>query len=161
MLRAGPSDCAFSAAGLYDLCLSLAVTGPVVGNDVGADGKPLVVITAANQGGKSAFLRSVGLAQLMMQAGMFAATTSLRASVCHGLFTHYKGEEDASMTSGKLDEERASRPGPVPAGRAATRWPADVPARRGDSLPTSHGKDVYESVFGDSSHRAVRSQPQP
>jgi DNA mismatch repair ATPase MutS len=31
----------------------------------------LVMITGANQGGKSTFLRSVGIAQLMMQAGMF------------------------------------------------------------------------------------------
>jgi hypothetical protein len=101
------ADCAFSAAGLYDPCLSLAVTGQVVGNGVDADGTPLVMITGANQGGKSTFLRSVGLAQLMMQSGMFAAASSLRASVCHGLFTHYKREEDAGMTSGKLDEELA------------------------------------------------------
>jgi DNA mismatch repair ATPase MutS len=38
---------------------------------------------------------------------MFAAATALRASVCRGLFTHYKREEDATMTSGKLDEELA------------------------------------------------------
>jgi DNA mismatch repair ATPase MutS len=77
----------------------------VVGNDVQADGKDLVIITGANQGGKSTFLRSVGLAQLMMQCGMFVAAEAHEASVCHGLFTHYKREEDASMTSGKLDEE--------------------------------------------------------
>ena len=43
----------------------------VVGNDLDADGKSLVMITGANQGGKSTFLRSVGLAQLMTQGGMF------------------------------------------------------------------------------------------
>ena len=42
-----------------------------MGNDVDADGKSLVMITGANQGGKSTFLRSVGLAQLMTQCGMF------------------------------------------------------------------------------------------
>ncbi len=99
------SEGAFSATGLYDPCLSLTITGTVTGNDVGADGKGLVVITGANQGGKSTFLRSAGLAQLMMQSGMFVAATSLRASVCRGLFTHYKRAEDATMTSGKLDEE--------------------------------------------------------
>jgi DNA mismatch repair ATPase MutS len=98
---------AFSAAGLYDPCLALTVSTPVIGNDVSAGGASLTVITGANQGGKSTFLRSVGLAQLMMQSGMFAAAAALRASVCPAVFTHYKREEDATMTSGKLDEELA------------------------------------------------------
>ncbi len=100
-------ELAFAAEELYDVSLALTVDQPVVVNDVNADGRSLVMITGANQGGKSTFLRSVGLAQLMMQAGMFVAAGSLRASVCDGVFTHYKREEDASMQSGKLDEELA------------------------------------------------------
>jgi hypothetical protein len=96
---------ALTATGLYDPSLTLTMEQPVVGNDVDADGKSLVMITGANQGGKSTFLRSVGLAQLMAQCGMFAAAESLRLSVCNGLFTHYKREEDEAMESGKLDEE--------------------------------------------------------
>ena len=95
----------FSAAGLYDVSLALATEGQVVGNDIQADGKDLVIITGANQGGKSTFLRSVGQAQLMMQSGLFAPARAYRADVSSGLFTHYRREEDASMTSGKLDEE--------------------------------------------------------
>jgi DNA mismatch repair ATPase MutS len=76
-----------------------------VGNDVDAEGKSLVMITGANQGGKSTFLRSVGLAQLMLQSGMFVAADSFGADVCNGIFTHDKREEDAAMESGKLDEE--------------------------------------------------------
>ena len=72
-----------------------------------ADGKSLVMITGANQGGKSTLLRSLGLAHLMMQSGMFVGAQSFRASVCAGVFTHYKREEDATMRSGKLDEELA------------------------------------------------------
>lgn len=98
---------AMSAVGLSDACLALSAPEPVTGNDVDADGKALVIITGANQGGKSTFLRSVGLAQLMMQSGMFVAAESFTASVCSGLYTHYKRAEDASMTSGKLDEELA------------------------------------------------------
>ena len=42
---------------------------------------------------------------------MILGAESYRSALCSGLFTHYQGEEDASMTSGKLDEElaRASR----------------------------------------------------
>ncbi len=94
-----------SCVGLGDVCLVLNRSGPVVGNDLNADGKQLVVITGANKGGKSTFLRSVGLAQLMMQAGLFVAAESFTADLCRSLFTHYKREEDATMESGKFDEE--------------------------------------------------------
>ncbi len=94
-----------SARGLYDASLALSLDARTVGNDVAADGQRLVMITGANQGGKSTFLRSVGLAQLMMQAGMFVAAESFAASVSTGVFTHFKREEDATMEMGKLDEE--------------------------------------------------------
>lgn len=94
-----------SFKGLYDACLSLSMEQRVVGNDVNADGKDLVMITGANQGGKSTFLRSIGLAQLMMQSVMFVPAESFSANLCDGLFTHYKREEDIAMKSGKLDEE--------------------------------------------------------
>ncbi len=96
-----------SFTGLYDVCLALTMKRRVVGNDVNADGKDLVVITGANQGGKSTFLRSIGLAQLMMQCGMFVPAESFCANTCAGLFTHYRREEDTAMKSGKLDEELA------------------------------------------------------
>jgi DNA mismatch repair ATPase MutS len=96
-----------SAEGLYDPCLALKAGRAVVGNDLNADGKRLVVVTGANRGGKSTFLRSVGVAQLMMQCGMFVAARRFDASLCEHLFTHYKREEDATMLSGKLDEELA------------------------------------------------------
>jgi MutS domain V len=94
-----------SASGLYDVSLALISPSEVMGNDVAADSKKLVMITGANQGGKSTFLRSVGQAQLMMQAGMFVGAEHLGANTVSGIFTHYKREEDATMESGKLDEE--------------------------------------------------------
>jgi len=98
---------ALSFKGLYDVTLALNLEQRVVGNDLDAHTKDLVIITGANQGGKSVFLRSIGLAQLMMQCGMFAPAESFSASICDGLFTHYRREEDAGMRSGKLDEELA------------------------------------------------------
>jgi hypothetical protein len=98
-------EISFAARDLYDACLVFHLGSPVIGNDVEADGKQLVLVTGANEGGKSTFLRSVGLAQLMLQAGMFAPAEELRANVCAGVFTHFKREEDATMTRGKLDEE--------------------------------------------------------
>jgi MutS domain V len=104
-LPAAAEERRLSFHGLYDVCLALKVAQRVVGNDADGDGKDLVIVTGANQGGKSTFLRSVGLAQLMMQSGMFAPAEVFSANLCAGLFTHYKREEDPGMKSGKLDEE--------------------------------------------------------
>lgn len=90
---------------LYDVCLALNMKGNIVGNKLKAQNNNLVIITGANQGGKSTFLRSLGLAQIMMQCGMFVAADSFSANVCDGIFTHYRRQEDSTMKSGKLDEE--------------------------------------------------------
>jgi DNA mismatch repair ATPase MutS len=104
-LPVAPGEHSHTFRGLYDVCLALTMKRGVVGNDVSASEKDLVIITGANQGGKSTFLRSIGLAQVMMQCGMFVAAESFCANICESLFTHYKRQEDASMKSGKLDEE--------------------------------------------------------
>ncbi len=96
-----------TARGVYDVSLALTLDAGVTANDLDADGKAMVMITGANQGGKSTLLRSLGVAQLMMQSGMFVAAQAFSADVRDRVFTHYKREEDAGMQSGKLDEELA------------------------------------------------------
>jgi DNA mismatch repair ATPase MutS len=100
-------ECLIHAQGLYDLSLSLSMEGRTVGNDLKADRERLVMITGANRGGKTTFLRSVGLAQLLMQCGAFVPAERYRAGVCSAIFTHFKREEDAAMRFGKLEEELA------------------------------------------------------
>jgi DNA mismatch repair ATPase MutS len=102
---AGAGERKLSFARLYDVCLALSAGKKVVGNDLNADRKSLCIVTGANTGGKSTFLRSVGLAQLMLQAGMFVGAGAFSAEIGAGLFTHYRREEDATMESGKWDEE--------------------------------------------------------
>ena len=104
-ILAGLEERRFACRSLYDVCLAISMNKAVVGNDVEGNGKDLIVITGANQGGKSTFLRSVGLAQMMMQSGLFVGAEAFGANIVRGVFTHYKREEDTSMTSGKFDEE--------------------------------------------------------
>ncbi len=94
----------YSCTGLRDVSFSL-ILDEVISNDLDADGKNLVIITGANQGGKSTFLRSIGMAQLMMQCGMFVVANSFRSNIFRGLFTHYRREEDVTMEHGKFEEE--------------------------------------------------------
>lgn len=106
--RPDPADAGetgFACRGLADAALTLRMGRRAVGNDVEAAGRPLVIVTGANRGGKSTFLRSLGQAQLMLQAGMFVCADAFRAALTDGLFTHFKREEDSSMKSGKFDEE--------------------------------------------------------
>lgn len=103
----GTDVLALSYQGIYDVALALRAEERVIGNAANADGKSLVMITGANSGGKSTLLRSIGQAQLMLQAGMFVGAETFRANVSQGLFTHFIREEDETMTSGKLDEEIA------------------------------------------------------
>ena len=95
-----------SFSGLYDPALALSMEGKIVSNDLDGDGSDIVIITGANTGGKSTFLRSVGIAHLTMQAGMFVPAETFSSEICDGVITHYKREEDATMESGKWDEER-------------------------------------------------------
>lgn len=95
----------YSFSKMYDICLALKMKSKVIGNDLVANNKSLFIITGANQGGKSTFLRSVGVAQLMMQSGLFVPAESFTSNICEELYTHFKREEDRTMKSGKLDEE--------------------------------------------------------
>ena len=95
----------FSFTGLYDICLALRLGGKIIPNELDAGNRKLIIISGANRGGKSTFLRSIGLAQLMMQCGMFVAAGFYECEVSDGIFTHFKKEEDAEMRMGKLDEE--------------------------------------------------------
>jgi len=95
-------------SGLYDVGLMLTSDSNIVSNNLDGNGKNLFVITGTNRGGKSTFLKSIGQAQLMMQAGMFVASENFSGSMVTGLFTHFKHEEDKTMERGKFDDELSS-----------------------------------------------------
>lgn len=90
---------------LMEFCMAVYRGQIPVGNDCDVDGKRLLVITGANQGGKSTFLRSVGIAQIMMQCGMPVCAKSFVSGIFPHFFTHFTRREDSAMNSGRLDEE--------------------------------------------------------
>lgn len=92
---------------LRDTSLALNMNEITVGNSVNANDKELIIISGANQRGKSSFLRSIGIAQITMQSGCFVSASEFESELCPGLFTHYKREEDPTMSGGKFDEELA------------------------------------------------------
>lgn len=102
-----PRSHALTGRGLVDPGLALRTGHPPVGNNLSADCKHLILLTGANQGGKSTLLRAIGLAQLMFDAGLFVTADSFRSSPSSGVFTHYRREEDPALRYGKFDAELA------------------------------------------------------
>lgn len=98
---------ALQAEALADAALLLRRGAPVVVNDLDADGIRLLVVTGANQGGKSTFLRSLGLAELLMAAGLPVPARTYRAAVARRVFSPFSREEDEGLRRAKLDEELA------------------------------------------------------
>lgn len=97
----------FKFRGLYDLSLACYNREKPVSNDLETLDMKLFIITGANQGGKSTYLRSIGIAQLMMQCGMFVPAKYYCSKLFKGIFSHFTRREDTAMNSGKLDEELA------------------------------------------------------
>ncbi len=90
---------------LYDVSLVYRNKAAVVGNTLTAENKNLYIVTGANQGGKTTFLRSFGQAQLMAQCGLPVGAKAYTAPYRRAVFTHFRQEEDRFLKSGKLDKE--------------------------------------------------------
>ena len=97
-------DAELATSGLVPLNLAVRSGRRPVGNNL-AGPLTLAVITGANQGGKTTFLRSLGIAQLLLQAGVFVPATHFRASLAGAVHTHFRRAEDEELRSGKLDAE--------------------------------------------------------
>jgi hypothetical protein len=94
-----------NAESLYELSIAMSNQNGAVSNNLDLNGKHCIIITGADLGGKSTFLRSVGQSQLMMQCGMPVAAKSYSAPVAASICTHFLREEDRAMKNGKLNEE--------------------------------------------------------
>lgn len=90
---------------LYDVALVIQKHGMVDGNEIDSYGTKLYLISGANQGGKTTFLRSLGQAQIMGQLGIIVGAEEFEFPIRNHIYTHFKKEEDKDIKSGKLDEE--------------------------------------------------------
>ena len=63
------------------------------------------VLTGPNRGGKTTYVRAVGLAYLLFQAGLYVPAARARMSPVDRICTHFPGQEGATPGRGRLDEE--------------------------------------------------------
>jgi DNA mismatch repair protein MutS len=78
----------------------------VVPNDIGhsAD-QNMFVITGPNNGGKTTYVRTVGLVQLMAQKGLFVTAESAEVSFVDGIYTHFVSPDDITKGEGRYRNE--------------------------------------------------------
>jgi hypothetical protein len=94
-----------TAHGLYDAGLALDNRTAAVPSDLDTRDAPLVLVTGANRGGKSTFLRALGIAALLARSGCYAPAGDYTVPLHPSIVTHFRREEDAELASGKFDEE--------------------------------------------------------
>ncbi len=99
----------FVARGLYNPCVAVKVDDEIITNDLDFDKNNalIYVLTGPNRGGKSVITCAMGLAQAMMQLGMFVPADSATMSICDGIFTHFPTGADDTIDKGRLGEECA------------------------------------------------------
>lgn len=98
----------FIASELYNPCVALKVDDEIVSNDVEfKDDVMIFVLTGPNRGGKSVITCAIGLAQAMLQLGMFVPATNATISIADGIYTHFPTGADDTIDKGRLGEECA------------------------------------------------------
>lgn len=98
----------FVANEIYNPCVALKVDDEIITNDVEfKDDIMIFVLTGPNRGGKSVITCAIGLAQAMLQLGMFVPATSAEISIADGIYTHFPTGADDTIDKGRLGEECA------------------------------------------------------
>lgn len=103
---ASPADKAFTVTSLYNPVLAEIKDILPVANDIDfAPGGEILILTGINQGGKTTFLRSVGLCQALFQLGWPVPAETARISPVDRIVTVFSHEEDTRLQHGKLGQE--------------------------------------------------------
>lgn len=85
---------------------SVKLADELVVNDVEMnDFARIFIVTGPNHGGKTSFTRSVGISQVLFQAGLYIPGTSAEISPADWIFTHFQREEQLGLDKSRLSLE--------------------------------------------------------
>jgi hypothetical protein len=93
----------------FDLALATRMgrrRGSLVTNDIELrEGERLIVVTGANQGGKTTFSRTFGQLHWLAELGLPVPGESASLFAFDTIYTHYERQEDVMSLRGKLEDE--------------------------------------------------------
>ena len=102
------SEKSFSAKGLFNPRVALAIEDEIVTNDLAFDENAgIYVLSGPNRGGKSVITVALGAAQAMCQLGLPIPADECVISPVSGIFTHFPEGADDTIDKGRLGEECA------------------------------------------------------
>ena len=94
----------FCEANIYNL--NHTEKRSVVPNDIALDENAgFYILTGANNGGKTTFVRALGICQVMAQAGLYVPAAKCEISVCDCVYTHFPKEEQKGIDSSRFTTE--------------------------------------------------------
>lgn len=77
----------------------------VVGNDYYGTSDHMYLISGVNQGGKTTFIKSLGLSLIFAQSGLPICAKEANLPIINSFISHFPKGEDNRLNSGKLEEE--------------------------------------------------------
>lgn len=91
----------------YDISLLFRSVTDIVPNDVTlTEAEPFFFVTGANGGGKTTFLRTVGISSFLCTLGSPVPCRSAQITCLHGVFTHFPSDERFDEDGRFADENR-------------------------------------------------------
>ncbi len=78
----------------------------VITNDISMDGSARFwLLSGANNGGKTTFVRAVGICQLFAQTGLYVPASECAVSPADHIYTHFPKEEEVGIDSSRFTTE--------------------------------------------------------
>lgn len=91
----------------YDISLIIQGVKKIVPNDFSfTEGKKLQLLAGANGGGKTSYLRTLGICVILFSAGLFIPAKSADISCFDGILTHFAQDENKNYNDGRFVNER-------------------------------------------------------
>lgn len=85
---------------------SLVVTEPIVGNDIIYNREDVVrVITGPNNGGKTVYIKTVGMIHALAQRGFYVPASTAELKFIDNIYTHFISPEDIANAEGRYQNE--------------------------------------------------------